>query len=70
MSDKEGLAEVRREFLECWKVFVKEMDEAGPFFLGGEPSLIDFVVAPWAVCPPYPSPPLNHENRALLTCMS
>ena len=25
------------------------MDEEGPFFLGREPSLIDFVMAPWAV---------------------
>ena len=49
MSDKEGLAEARKEFLKHWKEFAKEMDGEGPFFLGQEPSLIDFVVAPWAV---------------------
>lgn len=49
MSDKEGLAEVRKEFVEKWKEFTKEMDQEGPFFLGEEMSLIDFVVAPWAV---------------------
>ena len=32
-----------------WKEFTKEMDKEGPFFLGSEPSLTDFVVAPWAV---------------------
>lgn len=49
MSDKEGLAEVRKEFVAKLKEFTKEMDSQGPFFLGSEPSLIDFVVAPWAV---------------------
>lgn len=49
MSDEEGLNEVRKEFLDKWKEFAKEMDKEGPFFMGQEPSLIDFVVAPWAV---------------------
>ncbi len=49
MSDEEGLEEARKEFLGKWMVFAKEMDESGPFFLGREPSLVDFVVAPWAV---------------------
>ena len=49
MSDKEGLAEVQKEFLGHWKTLASEMDPEGPFFLGKEPSLIDFVVAPWAV---------------------
>lgn len=31
------------------KEFAGEMDGEGPFFLGPEPSLIDFVVAPWVV---------------------
>ena len=52
MSDGEGLEEVRKEFVGKWKEFTKEMDGEGPFFLGGEPSLIDFVVAPWAVSLP------------------
>lgn len=46
-SDEAGLAGVREEFLGKLKEFAAEMDEAGPFFLGAEPSLIDFVVAPW-----------------------
>jgi len=25
------------------------MDETGPYFLGAEPALIDFVIAPWAI---------------------
>ncbi|KAK3698043.1 hypothetical protein LTR37_017159 [Vermiconidia calcicola] len=49
MSDREGLAEARKEFLGHLKEFAKEMDGEGPFFLGQEPSLIDFVVAPWAM---------------------
>lgn len=49
MSDKEGLAEARKDFVGQWKTFTKEMDKEGPFFLGEEPKMIDFVVAPWAV---------------------
>lgn len=48
-SDKEGLAKTRAEFLSKWKELVGEMDKQGPFFFGPEPSLIDFVIAPWAV---------------------
>ena len=48
-DDKEGLKEVREEFVAKWKEFTKEMDKDGPFFFGKEPSLIDFVVAPWVV---------------------
>lgn len=29
--------------------FAEAMDTEGPFFLGQEPTLIDFVMAPWAV---------------------
>lgn len=47
-NDK-GLTAAREEFLGHLKTFIKEMDSKGPFFLGAEPSLIDFVVAPWAV---------------------
>jgi len=49
MSDEQGLAEVRREFLGHLKEFAKEMDPEGPYFLGPEPSLIDLVVVPWAI---------------------
>lgn len=49
MSDKEGLAEARADFVGKWKELTKEMDGDGPFFFGKEPSLIDFVIAPWAV---------------------
>lgn len=48
-SDEEGLKEVRDEFLGYLKEFTKEMDGEGPYFLGKEASLIDFVIAPWAV---------------------
>lgn len=40
---------MRGEFLGRLKEFAAEMDGEGPFFLGKEPSLIDFVVAPWVV---------------------
>jgi glutathione S-transferase len=46
-SDGAGLKAVREEFLGKLKEFAAEMHPDGPFFLGSEPSLIDFVVAPW-----------------------
>ncbi|UJO24036.1 Glutathione S-transferase omega-1 [Fulvia fulva] len=49
MSDSEGLSVVREEFLSKWKELTNEMDPTGPFFFGAEPSLIDFVIAPWVV---------------------
>jgi glutathione S-transferase len=58
MGDEEGLKGVRDEFLGHLKAFAKEMDKAGPFFLGKEPSLIDFIVAPWAVSFLLLNPPL------------
>ena len=48
-SDEAGLRAVREEFLGKLKEFASEMHPEGPFFLGEEPSLIDFVVAPWVV---------------------
>lgn len=39
----------RDEFLEKLKQFTEAMDPAGPYFLGEEVSLIDLVLAPWAV---------------------
>ena len=40
---------VRSEFLETLKQFADAMDEQGPFFVGTEPSLVDIILAPWAV---------------------
>ena len=48
-SAKDGLDKVRQEFLGHIKEFTKELDPEGPFFLGKEPSLMDIVIAPWAV---------------------
>ena len=40
---------VRSDFLDKLKQFTEAMSKEGPFFMGKEPSLIDFVMAPWAV---------------------
>ncbi|OCL03326.1 putative glutathione-S-transferase theta, GST [Glonium stellatum] len=45
----EGLQEARAEFLRYLKEFAAEMHGEGPFFLGEELSLVDVVLAPWAV---------------------
>jgi len=45
----QGLMKVRSDFLNNIKQFVQEMSKEGPYFLGQEPSLIDFVIAPWAI---------------------
>ncbi|KAK4698011.1 hypothetical protein P7C71_g145, partial [Lecanoromycetidae sp. Uapishka_2] len=47
--DQGTIETVRSEFLGTLKEFTNAMDEHGPFFLGKEPSLVDFVLAPWAV---------------------
>jgi len=49
VGDEVGLKRVREEFLGSLKLFAQEMEGRGPFFLGAEPCLVDFVVAPWAV---------------------
>lgn len=49
MTDESGLAEARTELAKHLAEFTKEMDPTGPFFLGKEPALVDFVLAPWAV---------------------
>lgn len=75
MTDEEGLEEARSEFLAKLKEFAKEMDREGPFFLGEEPSLIDFVVAPWMVSQPttadlvavMPAPSPMHPFQSLET---
>jgi glutathione S-transferase len=46
---QEGLQEKQQEFLGYIKEFTKEMDRQGPYFLGKEFSLIDVIIAPWAV---------------------
>ena len=43
------LDHVRSEFLETLRQFAQAIDQSGPFFLGSDPSLVDFVLAPWAV---------------------
>ena len=40
---------VRSDFLDTLKRFAEAMEDEGPFFLGKEPTLVDFVMAPWAV---------------------
>ncbi|MCJ1323371.1 hypothetical protein MMC10_000031 [Thelotrema lepadinum] len=42
-----SLEEARTEFLDSLKEFTKQMDQDGPFFLGKEPMMIDFFLAPW-----------------------
>ena len=44
-----SIEKVRSEFLDYLRQFAEAMDPEGPFFLGKEPSLVDFVLAPWAV---------------------
>lgn len=58
MSDAQGLEEARQDLLGQFKTFASEMATEGPFFMGAEPTLIDFVVAPWAVRPA-PNPALS-----------
>ena len=45
----DGLSEVREDFLNQLKQFTEEMDPMGPFFLGTNLSLVDLIIAPWAV---------------------
>jgi len=48
-ADDQGLRAVREEFLGRIQEFAEAMDDEGPFFLGKDLSLVDLVVAPWAV---------------------
>ena len=41
--------DVRNTFLGTLKEFAGAMDEEGPFFLGREPTLVDYIIAPWAI---------------------
>ncbi|ROT35132.1 glutathione S-transferase domain-containing protein [Sodiomyces alkalinus F11] len=48
-SDASALAEARAHFLEQLRLLVREMDDTLPYFLGEEFSLVDAMLAPWAV---------------------
>lgn len=41
--------DVRNGFLDTLKQFAAAMDDEEPFFLGKEPTLVDFAMAPWAI---------------------
>lgn len=43
------IEDVRSGFLDTLRQFAEAMDEEGPFFLGKDPTLVDYVLAPWAV---------------------
>lgn len=45
----EGLQNACNEFRGHIKEFTKEMHPKGPYFMGAEPTMIDFIIAPWAV---------------------
>ena len=48
-QEDKTIENLRAEFLDTLQQFSEAMDGTGPFFLGNEPSLVDFVMAPWAV---------------------
>ena len=45
----DSLNDVRQEYLNTLKQLTQAMNKEGPFFLGKEPMLIDFVLGPWAI---------------------
>ncbi|TVY54593.1 Glutathione S-transferase omega-1 [Lachnellula suecica] len=48
-ASETGIEKVRADFLEQMKQLVQEMDAEGRYFLGKELTLIDLMIAPWAV---------------------
>jgi len=40
---------VKTEFISKIKEFTEAMDKSGPFFFGKEVSMVDLIIAPWAV---------------------
>ncbi|KAL2066532.1 hypothetical protein VTL71DRAFT_2603 [Oculimacula yallundae] len=48
-SSPSGIDEVRDEFLNQLRQFTEAMDPDGPYFFGKEVSMIDLILAPWAV---------------------
>lgn len=43
------LEELKGEYAGHIKEWTCEMDLSGPYFMGGEPTLVDFIYAPWAM---------------------
>lgn len=43
------IQDVRADFLDTLRQFAEAMEDSGPFFFGKDPTLVDFVMAPWAV---------------------
>lgn len=48
-NSEEGLKGVKAEFVGKLKEFMGAMSEEGPFFFGKEVSIVDLIVAPWAI---------------------
>jgi len=48
-AEDPGLSKVGSEFHSYLQQFTKEMDPEGPYFLGNEISLVDLIIAPWAL---------------------
>ncbi|OJK03257.1 hypothetical protein ASPACDRAFT_1896817 [Aspergillus aculeatus ATCC 16872] len=48
-SGEDELQTLRADFLDTLKEFTRELHPQGPYFLGEELSLVDVVLAPWAV---------------------
>ncbi|CZS88586.1 related to glutathione transferase omega-1 [Rhynchosporium agropyri] len=48
-SSSANIDDVRGEFLDKLREFTQAMDPDGPYFLGKEVSMIDLILAPWAI---------------------
>nr|OQO27917.1 hypothetical protein B0A51_06416 [Rachicladosporium sp. CCFEE 5018] len=49
MTDKSGLEKAKSDFLAVLKELGSELHPTGPWFLGEQISLVDFVIAPWVL---------------------